>query len=81
MSRRGSTQSQASAMTSSSQFSIPFHLIPERGSSMRDSMVREADESRQEELKSGYEVSGGGRGVYQGFEGVDVGAASAEDKH
>jgi hypothetical protein len=41
--RRGSTTSQASQMTSTSQYSIPFHMIPERGSSMRDIMVREDD--------------------------------------
>jgi hypothetical protein len=41
--RRGSTTSQASAMTSTSQYSIPFHMIPERGSSMRDAMVRDED--------------------------------------
>jgi hypothetical protein len=41
--RRGSTNSQASAMTSTSQYSIPFHMIPERGSSMRDAMVRDED--------------------------------------
>ncbi|KPI39112.1 uncharacterized protein AB675_4681 [Cyphellophora attinorum] len=34
--RRGSTTSQASHMTSTSQYSIPIHMIPERGSSMRD---------------------------------------------
>lgn len=33
--RRGSTTSQASHMTSTSQYSIPFHMIPERGSSNR----------------------------------------------
>jgi hypothetical protein len=43
-SRRNSMQSQTSALTNSSQFSIPFHLIPERGSSMRDSLVREVDD-------------------------------------
>ena len=44
VSRRGSIKSQASAMTSTSQHSIPYHLIPERGSSMRDSLVKEEDE-------------------------------------
>ena len=44
LSRRGSTQSAASTHSSSSQHSIPYHLIPERGSSMRDSLVREVDE-------------------------------------
>lgn len=39
--RRSSTTSQASQMTSASQYSIPFHMIPERGSSMRDSSVKE----------------------------------------
>ncbi len=42
LSRRGSAQSQASS--TASQFSIPYHLIPERGSSMRDSLVREVDD-------------------------------------
>lgn len=44
MSRRDSMQSQASGLSSSSQFSIPFHLIPERGSSMRDSLVKEEED-------------------------------------
>lgn len=39
--RRGSATSNASQLTSTSQYSIPFHMIPERGSSMRDSLVRE----------------------------------------
>jgi hypothetical protein len=43
-SRRNSMQSQTSALTNSSQYSIPYHLIPERGSSMRDSLVREVDD-------------------------------------
>ena len=43
-SRTGSIHSQTSVKTSSSQFSIPYHLIPERGSSMRDSLVREVDD-------------------------------------
>ena len=43
-SRRGSVHSQTSVKTSSSQYSIPYHLIPDRGSSMRDSLVREVDD-------------------------------------
>ncbi|ETN41790.1 uncharacterized protein HMPREF1541_03727 [Cyphellophora europaea CBS 101466] len=41
--RRSSNSSQASRLTSTSQYSIPFHMIPERGSSMRDSLVREVE--------------------------------------
>ena len=41
LTRRGSTKSEGSAMTSTSQHSIPYHLIPDRGSSMGDSLVRE----------------------------------------
>ena len=41
--RRPSITSQSSHMTSTSQYSIPFHMIPERGSSMRDSLVQEVD--------------------------------------
>lgn len=39
--RRGSATSQASRLTGASQYSIPFHMIPERGSSVRDAIVQE----------------------------------------
>ena len=44
LNRRNSTRSQSSNYSSASQFSIPSHLIPDRGSSMRDSLVMEGEE-------------------------------------
>ena len=44
LNRRNSTRSQSSNYSSASQFSIPNHLIPDRGSSMRDSLVMEEEE-------------------------------------
>lgn len=44
LNRRNSTRSQSSQYSSASQFSIPSHLIPERNSSMRDSLVREVEQ-------------------------------------
>ena len=44
LNRRNSTRSQSSNYSSVSQFSIPNHLVPDRGSSMRDSLVMEEEE-------------------------------------